>query len=135
MKINVDDYVRTKKGSIGKVLGIDYLIEGNGNSQDNIEGIYFDNVMDGINKDIFTCCLYIFKECKSSLNIIDLVEVGDVIKYKIYTPLETKGYLIGITDISDNEMLERIKEDENYHILEIITHEQIERTSYKIGEE
>ena len=75
---------------------------------------------------------------KVSENIIDLIEVEDVIKYRIYnisTTLETKGYVEGIIDISDEEMLQKIKSDKNYHILEILTKEQYMANCYKVGGE
>ena len=63
------------------------------------------------------------------------LEVGDIIRYRIdNVPLETKGYLTGVTDIADEEMLENIKEDKNYHILQTLTKEQFEEMSYKIKE-
>ena len=71
-------------------------------------------------------------------NIIDLIEVEDVIKYRIdniSTTLETKGYVEGIIDISDEEMLQKIKNDNNYHILEILTKEQYLANCYKVGGE
>lgn len=73
-----------------------------------------------------------------SKQLIDLIEVKDVIKYRINnisTTLETKGYIEGIVDISDEEMLQRIKSDKNYHILEILTKEQFEANCYKVGGE
>ena len=69
---------------------------------------------------------------------IDLIEVKDVIKYRINnisTTLETKGYVEGIVDISDEEMLQRIKNDKNYEILEILTKENYMANCYKIGGE
>ena len=69
---------------------------------------------------------------------IDLIEVKDVIKYRINnisTTLETKGYVEGIVDISDEEMLQRIKSDKNYEILEILTKEQYMANCYKVGGE
>lgn len=66
---------------------------------------------------------------------IDLIEVKDVIKYRINnisTTLETKGYVEGIVDISDEEMLQRIKNDKNYHILAILTKEQMEANQYVV---
>ena len=52
---------------------------------------------------------------KTSYNITDILEVGDIIRYRIDNiPLETKGYLTGVTDITDEEMLENIKKDKNY---------------------
>lgn len=73
-----------------------------------------------------------------SKQLIDLIEVKDVIKYRIdniSTTLETKGYVEGIVDIPDEEMLQRIKSDKNYHILEILTKEQFEQNLYKVGED
>ena len=75
---------------------------------------------------------------KHSKQLIDLIEVTDIIKYRINnisTTLETKGYIEGIVDISDKEMLQRIKNDKNYEILEILTHEQFEQNSYEVGGE
>lgn len=75
---------------------------------------------------------------KHSKQLIDLIEVKDVIKYRIdniSTTLETKGYVEGIVDISDEEMLQRIKSDKNYHILEILTKESYIANCYKVGEE
>lgn len=88
----------------------------------------------------FTCILeeYQLKDeiINHSKHLIDLIEVKDVIKYRINnisTTLETKGYVEGIVDISDEEMLQRIKSDKNYHILEILTKEQYLANCYKVG--
>lgn len=73
-----------------------------------------------------------------SKQLIDLIEVKDVIKYRINnisTTLETKGYVEGIADISDEEMLQRIKNDKNYEVLEILTHQQYMANCYKVGGE
>ena len=70
-----------------------------------------------------------------SKQLIDLIEIKDVIKYRINnisTTLETKGYVEGIVDISDEEMLQRIKNDKNYHILAILTKEQMEANQYVV---
>lgn len=75
---------------------------------------------------------------KHSKQLIDLIEVGDIIKYRIdniSTTLETKGYIKGIVDIADEEMLQRIKSDRNYNILEILTREQYMANCYKVGGE
>ena len=72
---------------------------------------------------------------KASYNIIDILEVGDIIRYRIdKVSLETKGYLTGVIDITDEEMIESIKEDKNYHVLQILTKEQFEEMSYKVKE-
>lgn len=73
---------------------------------------------------------------KHSKQLIDLIEVKDVIKYRINnisTTLETKGYVEGIVNISDEEMLQKIKSDKNYHILEILTKESYMANCYKVG--
>ena len=73
-----------------------------------------------------------------SKQLIDLIEVKDVIKYRINnisTTLETKGYVEGIVDISDEEMLQRIKNDKNYEILEILTKESYMANCYEVGGE
>lgn len=135
MKLEVGMYVRTKKGSIGKILGIDYRIDGKGNDLENIEGLYFDNCIDDIGKDIFSLCFYIFKDAKADHDITKLIEVGDLVN----------GYLIrNITDMVNQNIkafeLFRIngtsriamwgKED----IKNVVTKEQFESMSYKVGE-
>ena len=116
-EIEVNEYVRTKDGVIGKVIKV------------LSNRVFLDNLGYAVLiKDIVN----------HSKQLIDLIEVKDIIKYRIEnisTTLETKGYLEGITDISDEEMLQRIKNDKNYEILEILTHEQFEQNSYKIGGE
>lgn len=74
-------------------------------------------------------------EIKASYNIIDILEVGDIIRYRIdKVPLETKDYLTGVIDIADEEMIESIKEDKNYHVLQILTKEQFKEMSYEVVE-
>lgn len=114
-KIEVNEYVRTDKGYIFKV----------DKEKKNLQVANFLDVEYG-------------KIVKHSKKPIDLIEVTDIIKYRmnnISTTLETKGYIEGIVDISDKEMLQRIKNDKNYELLEILTHEQFEQNSYKVGGE
>ena len=118
-KIEVNEYVRTKNGVIDKVDALYGMIE---NTVHLEKQKWFD----------------IKNIVKHSKQPIDLVEVKDVIKYRIdniSTTLETKGYVEGIVDISDEEMLQRIKNDNNYHILEILTKEQYLANCYKVGGE
>ena len=71
----------------------------------------------------------------ASFDIIDLIKKGDIIRYRIdKVSLETKGYITGVIDITDEEMLKSIKEDKNYHVLQILTKEQFEEMSYEVGE-
>ncbi len=71
----------------------------------------------------------------ASFDIIDLIKKGDIIRYRIdKVSLETKGYLTGVIDITDEEMIESIKEDKNYHVLQILTKEEFEKKAYKVKE-
>lgn len=121
MEICVGEYVRTKEGEIHKVIKI---IEDDGDWD-------------------YYCCenntgYFAMDIANHSKQLIDLIEVKDVIKYRINnisTTLETKGYIKGIVDISDEEMLQRIKNDKNYEVLEILTHQQYMANCYKVGGE
>jgi hypothetical protein len=118
-EIEVNDYVRTKNGVIDKVDALYGMIE-NTVHLENQKWFDIKNIV------------------KHSKQLIDLIEVKDVIKYKINnisTTLETKGYVEGIVDISDEEMLQKIKSDKNYHILEILTKERYMTNCYKVGGE
>ena len=118
-KIEVNEYVRFNNGEIGKVIDI----------KENPSRIVYSEYGEiGLISDI----------AKHSKQLIDLIEVEDIIKYRINnisTTLETKGYLEGIIDISDEEMLQKIKSDKNYHILEILTKESYMANCYKVGGE
>ena len=127
-KIEVNEYVRTKDGHIAK------YIEKIAKDEDVSDGMLFDNFIYEKYKHIRYSIL---KEIivKHSKQLIDLIEVKDVVKYRIdniSTTLETRGYIEGIVDISDEEMLQKIKSDKNYHILEILTKEQYKANCYKV---
>ena len=122
--IEVNEYVRTNKGNIGKVVEIRL---GFNKDTQLYQKIYM------LDNGLWTILEYIVKHSKQ---LIDLIEVGDVIKYKIENvALETKGYLKGITDISDKEMLRNIRNDKDYKVLEILTKEQFLANCYKVGGE
>ena len=125
-EIEVGEYVRTKNGIIDKVerfsVGCCVWHCENGMCIDecNRIGTHLEDIVE------------------HSKQPIDLIEVKDVIKYRINnisTTLETKGYVEGIVDISDEEMLQRIKNDKNYEVLEILTHQQYMTNCYKVGGE
>jgi hypothetical protein len=131
-KIEVGEYVRTEEGYIGILIeyipnALNYL------KIDVGKEIRRDNGM----SDNYIYTRYGF-QLKHSKQLIDLIEVGDIIKYRIdniSTTLETKGYIEGIIDISDEEMLQNIKHDKNYHIFEILTRQQFEANCYETREE
>ena len=121
--IRKDDYVRLNTGNIVKVIGIKANTV---NKRAIYYGFYKQDWFDSAAVENF------------SDNKIDLIEVGDIIKYRIdniSTTIETKGYIKGIVDIADEEMLQRIKSDKNYNILEILTREQYMANCYKVGGE
>ena len=131
-EIEVGEYVRTEEGYIGILIeyipnALNYL------KIDVGKEIRRDNGM----SDNYIYTRYGF-QLKHSKQPIDLIEVKDVIKYRINnisTTLESKGYVEGIVDISNEEMLQRIKNDKNYEVLEILTHQQYMANCYKVGGE
>lgn len=112
-----NDYVKLNTGEITRSINVS-PIKGN--------RIYYANGDD--------CWFDISAVRNFSLNIIDLIEVGDVVKFDIFTSLETNNHLIGYTNIDSKEMIKEIKNDKSYKVLSIITHEQIESMEYKVGE-
>ena len=147
-KIEVNEYVRTKNGLIGKIKEfIPHYTKGKREGQEVEENFLLMGqeqckFIESIDYRIPPCYpsdeewekikKYIVKHNKQ---LIDLIEVKDVIKYRINNiskKLETKGYVEGIVDISDEEMLQKIKSDKNYHILEILTKEQYMANCYKV---
>lgn len=121
-KIEVNEYVRTRAGHIYKITNID---------ENGL--IYWNKIQCGWSEQQLEDIIV-----KHSKQPIDLVKVKDVIKYRIdniSTTLETKGCIEGIVDISDEEMLQEIKSDKDYHILEILTKESYMANCYKVGGE
>lgn len=121
--IKRDDYVRLNTGEIVKVIGIK---ENKLNKKAIYYGIYEQNWFDSMAVENF------------SDKPIELIEVGDVIRYKIKnisTTLETKGFIEGIVNISDEEHLENIRKDKDYEIKSILTKEQMASIEYKVEEE
>lgn len=118
--ININEYVRTEKGSIGKFksYGIDDVDE---------KIVYFKN-----NKG--TTCVDENEIVKHSPNIIDLIEIKDLIKFRNKLPnsLEDEEMII---HIFDNDTLEEIKqavEREEIEILSIVTKEQFSNIEYRL---
>ena len=130
--MKVGDYVRTKGGNIFKIIG------GNtDNWEVDISCIQLEQTEENwYESNRYNDNGYWFNKeniIKSSTNIINLIEVGDVIEYRIdNVPLETKGYLKGITDITDEEMINEIKKDKNYHIKSIVTKEMFSSVEYRV---
>lgn len=140
-EIEVGEYVRTETGFIRRIKSVDKT-EATEKCPVNMYWCNLDKpikILKECSKDtIYAIEMSDAKKLKHSNNILDLIEVEDIIRYRINnisTTLETKGYIEGVVDISDEEMLQRIKSDKNYNILEILTHEQMEANCYKVGGE
>ena len=130
-EIEIGEYGRTNFGEIIKFAWLE-----------DSEGKIIKNKVILINRNKVSNDFYYFHGeeniVKHSKQLIDLIEVGDIIKYRIdniSTTLETKGHIKGIVDIADEEMLQRIKSDKNYNILEILTREQYMANCFKVGGE
>ncbi len=116
--IKVGEYVRTKYGEIGIIT-------------ENYPRLKWKKKKASIYLE-FNLIL------KHSKSITDLIEAGDIVRYRIdniSTTLESKGCIEGITDIEDDEHLERIKKEKDYHILEILTKESFKANCYVVEEE
>ena len=107
-ELNIGDYVRTKKGTIYKF-----------NSKSNM-------AKNGAKKYMV----------KSSPNIIDLIEVGDLIKLKISKHLQEVEYIgekeLCLTECIYYDIQETKQKFENY-IEWVITHEQLNEAKYEVN--
>lgn len=123
-EIKVGEYVRFLNGKIRKIIGID--VDGH---------LLVDIYISGSNWLTFNEEADIVKHSK---NIIDLVQAGDIIRYKLknlkhenlievkeYKKMKTGEKYLGVEGFN----LEQIQ------ILEILTKEQFARESYKVEEE
>ena len=125
MKLEIGQYIRTKNGIIDKVI----LNYNSKCASPNCNCKHVSCEKDYYDEDKIT---------KASHNIIDLIEVGDVVKYRELTFNSINnfsGEYVG--DIHNKEILNNIKiEIEKGHIklLGVLTHEQFENNCYKIGD-
>lgn len=121
-KIEVGEYVRTKKGRIDKVerfsVGLSIWCCENGMHIDecNCVGTHLEDIV------------------KHSKQLIDLVENKDVLKVRSDKTILFLGIDECTSDIKYKELIESIKNGE-IELLEILTHEQFEANCYKVGGE
>ena len=125
-EIEVNEYVRTNKGNIGQVIGIF-----NGHCQAKYH-IQFQGKVKVKRQYLSTYTII-----NHSKQLIDLIEVKDLVcfKNKLQNSLENEEMII---HIFDNDTLEEVKqaiEKGEIELLEILTHEQYEENSYKVGGE
>lgn len=118
MDIEVNDYVRTKNGIIDKVINSNFYMS------------------------IYVECekgLYLIENIvKHSKQLIDLVEVGDILKIKISEEWVEKQDTIKFVVVGQTYTITEIKEClENglFKIIQILTKEQFDANCYKVGGE
>ncbi len=123
MKLEVGMYVRTKNGYIAKCTYID----------EELESIYgFDSAIRrsfGDEYDFIYCKEQEKYIIKTSHNIKELLQVGDIITYEFPTGLGMLKY----ENVTISEyLLDVLKSSDEYTILSIVTKEQFESMSYHI---
>lgn len=130
MDIEVGDFVRTNDGYLGKLIAI--------NKQD-YNYLVIDTSKNIRNDEYPATYLYLKNENieKHSKNITDLIETGDILKYR-FRGLNGESITIvkEYHDVRSNEtwLLINGYKLENVDILEILTHEQYERNCYRLEE-
>lgn len=127
-KLNVGDYVRTKYG-IAKIIAVNKDVELN---YINGNTVSLDTITIVCDKG-YT----ISESYPTSPNIIDLLEVGDVLVIKDFVD-EACMIFTDIYLIQNEQQLLNIKNDleknKNKKLYSIVTKEQFENISYKVGE-
>lgn len=123
MKIKVGEYVRTKDGVIAKLERIE-------------EEYYFDNY---IYREFEDDINYLFVEqlpeyiIKHSSNIIDLIEPGDVIKYKeMFETKANEPHILNLRNQKEVDKFKKCVEDKLVAYISVVTHEQFKEMEYKV---
>lgn len=129
MEIEVGEYVRTKDGYIAKLI-----------KKDETSWEFDDTIINSYDETSLLCgeenC-YMRNQLevivKHSKNIIDLIEVGDFVEYIDGDSEYIKDFIIKKhTPASLISLIEYLKA--YCKVIAILTHEQYEQNSYKIGE-
>jgi hypothetical protein len=120
--IEVNEYVRTNKGNIGKVVEIRL---GFNKDTQLYQNVYM------LDNGLWTILEYIVKHGKQ---LIDLVENKDILKVRIYKTIMFFGIDESTSDTKYKEIIKSIENGE-CELLEILTHQQFEANCYKVGEE
>lgn len=125
MDIKIGEYVRTKSGFIGKVIGrhggygLHYELDVNKEIQENFMNsiVHEDNIV------------------KHSKNIIDLIEVGDIVEYQVNSLSKLKiGRVKSYRDARSNKEYLGVEgfDITKIYIKSILTHEQYNANCYKV---
>ena len=128
MKLEVGMYVRKKNGRIGKIKEID--------ERDNVQLWYLLDIKNS-NFDVKCEGKHIKK---ASHNIIDLIEEKDVIKFEydgteyICDVYEYSGRKDDLVVCCETDIIHIKEANDRFEIKSIVTKEQFESMSYKVGE-
>lgn len=112
--IEVNEYVRTKKGAVGKLIEIDK----------KATAYYLDCLK----------CVSLKNIVKHSKQLIDLIENKDILKVRIDKTIMFFGIDESTSDTKYKEIIKSIENGE-CELLEILTHQQFEANCYKVGGE
>ena len=120
--IEVNEYVRTNKGNIGKVVEIRL---GFNKDTQLYQNVYM------LDNGLWTILEYIVKHSKQ---LIDLIENKDILKVRIDKTIMFFGIDESTSDTKYKEIIKSIENGE-CELLEILTHQQFEDNCYKVGGE
>ena len=132
MKLEVGKWCRTKKGTIFKIIGgnvdmweidIDYSYLSKCENEDYNSYAYNKNNS-----------LFEYLVVKTSYNIIDILEVGDIISFYEDIDNYKKQYVIGIPDLITLDNIKDKITNDNIRLVSILTKEQMEQMAYKLEE-
>ncbi len=114
--IEVGEYIKTKNGKLDKVVNNNY---------------YMEKYIEAEKKLIF--CNDIVKHSKQ---LIDLIEVGDIVKYKLKNLKHTNVTTVRLVQDARSNKEKKLIDGYNLEqidILEILTKEQYNINCYKVG--
>lgn len=114
--IEAGEYVRTKNGKIDKVVSNNYYMEKYIKAE----------------KDFIFCNSIV----KHSKQLIDLIEVGDIVKYKLKNLKHTNVTTVRLVQDARSNKEKKLIDGYNLEqidILEILTKEQYNINCYKVG--
>ena len=129
MKLEIGKFIRTPYG-IRKIVNI---TKDDGYGKPKVRVIELDRHLNTPYKFdyIFYTDENVIKKCKTSYNIIDILEIGDYVNgYPIYEIVEYEDDTRAIVIADDNKSIIWKKQN----IKSVITHEQMEQMAYKAGE-
>ena len=123
--MKVGDYVRTKDGALGKIID-KYKVNDYYKIKVDIRNGWIEKHKENLFKRHIV---------KSSPNIIDLIEVGDICTFEVVDIDNYEDYIGKHTELIKQDELDDFKnmiENESAKLISIVTKEQFEEMEYKI---